>query len=363
VATSESWFPEVRELWAKLQDAWHGEAKQWVFGRLPSDHVLDGQEAMSDREVVASDEYVGISLRSLWIVNTRNGWQKYYPALHAFVAAPAFMGDDVEFHVLTTPANLKELSAQGLDKVIAGNQRLLGPVPYWGGKLRLELALFAIESANLAAPFLSVLGDLSSAAGGAFATTALAFAKPLTNGIALLTNGSGNSLEIGYFADAETPRTGYYVAIRAEGIALDNLWLKQGYLVDGTGTPLRDAPYFVFSVDAVTSRPDWRRLPGLEEAWNAVTTAGREGDTAKVDTAYARVKRLINSSDDLVTRQMQEIVTELDRRVAQLKSGNEAAIAPSGDGLGAVVLPSLRGVSEAATGFDEIEPVAVPAPA
>jgi hypothetical protein len=40
VATSRSWFPKVRQLWAKLQDAWHGEAKQRVVGRPPGDHVL-----------------------------------------------------------------------------------------------------------------------------------------------------------------------------------------------------------------------------------------------------------------------------------------------------------------------------------
>jgi hypothetical protein len=364
VATSDSWFPEVKEIWGRLQDAWHGEAKQWTFGRLAGDHVLDGQEPIPDREVKANEEYLGISLRSLWIANTRVGWTTFYPAVHAFISAPAFIGPDVEFHVLTTPANIKDITAQGLDRVIVGNQRLLGPLPYWGGDLRIELALFAIKAEDLAAPFLAVLGDLSAAAGGGFATTALAFANPLKNGIALLTGGAANSLEIGYFGDAEQPRTGYYTAIRSEGISLTDLWLKQGYLVDGRGQPLRSAPYFVFSIDATPSRPDWRKLPGLEDAWSGVTAAGKDGDATKLERAYERVKRMILSSDDLLTAQMDEIIAELDRRHANLQRGlqdtRELAVAPIG--LNDFELPSLLGATTPSAGTREVEPVAVEPP-
>ena len=365
MATSEAWFPGVKEIFDRLQDAWHGEARQWTFGRLPGDHVLGGQEPIADRAVKPNEEYVGISLRSLWIVNTRVGWTTFYPAVHAFVSAPAFIGQDVEFHVLTTPANIKELTTQGLDRVIVGDQRLLGPIPYWGGDLRLELALFAIKAEDLAAPFLAVLGDLSAAAGGAFAATALAFAGPLKNGIALLTRGASNSLEIGYFADAQQPRTGYYAAVRGEGIALEELWLNQGYLIDGRGEPLRNAPYFVFSIDATPSRADWRQLPGLEDAWSAVTRAGKDADGDKLDNAYARVKRIIRASDDLLTRQMDEIIAELEPRYEQLRVGSlgplEAAVAPVG--LDRIELPSLRGSPAQPTAAREVEPVAVEPPA
>lgn len=364
MATSEAWFPGVKDIWDRLQDAWHGEARQWTFGRLPGDHVLDGQAPIADRTVKPNEEYLGISLRSLWIVNTRVGWTTFYPAVHAFVSAPAFIGQDVEFHVLTTPANIKELTTQGLDRVIVGDQRLLGPIPYWGGDLRLELALFAIKAEDLAAPFLAVLGDLSAAAGGAFAATALAFASPLKNGIALLTRGAANSLEIGYFADAQQPRTGYYLATRGEGVALEDLWLKQGYVIDGHGQPLRNAPYFVFSIDATSSRADWRQLPGLEDAWRAVTRAGMEAEAAKLDKAYERVKRIIRASDDLLTRQMDEIIAELQPRYDQLKQGaeGELEVAVTPVGLDRIELPSLRGSQAEPAAAREVEPVAVDPP-
>lgn len=364
VATSDRWYPDVKKLWTTLQDAWHGEAKQWTFGRLPSGQILDGQEPIQDRPIKPNEEYIGVNLRSLWIVNSRVGWTSFYPAVHAYISAPAFLGQDDEFHVLTTPADIKQLTSKGLDRVIVGNQRLLGPVPYWGGDLKLELALFAIKAEDLAAPFLSVLGDLSAAAGGAFGTTAMAFAEPLKNGIALLTGGGSDSLEIGYFADAEQPRTGYYTAIRAEGRRLADLWLKDGYLVDGRGQPLRDAPYFVFSLDATASRSDWRKLPGLDDAWAGVTSATKDGDKSKLESAYERVKRIVYASDDLLIRQVDEIIAELDAKYANMLRG--VGLRGLGEveepSLQEIDLPSLVGVAEPDATVRRVDPVPIAAP-
>jgi hypothetical protein len=364
VATSEGWFPDVKNLWTALQDAWHGKAKQWTKGRLPGDHILDGQPPIPDRPVTANKEYIGVHLRSLWIVNTRVGWEKYYPAVHAFISTPAFLGADDEFHVLTTPAEIKELTSKGMDRVIVGDQRLLGPLPYWGGDLKLELALFAIKAEDLAAPFLAVLGDLSQAAGGAFGVTALAFAEPLKNGIALLTGGGADSLEIGYFADAEAPRTGYYVAIRKEGVKVENLWLKNGYLVDGAGQPVRDAPYFVFSIDATASRTDWRKLPGLEEGWASVSAAAKDGEKAKLEAAWERVKRIVYASEDLFRAQMDEVIAQLEPRYEGMLLGvGQQGFLPSKESLNDVALPSLAGIAEPSATVTEVEPVPVAPPA
>jgi hypothetical protein len=104
VATTEAWFPDVKQIWGRLQDAWHGEARQWTFGRLPDAHVLDRQELIADRAVEANEEYVGIRLRSMWIVNTRVGSTKFYPAY-----ANLRRGVERELEVATAPVGLDEI--------------------------------------------------------------------------------------------------------------------------------------------------------------------------------------------------------------------------------------------------------------
>jgi hypothetical protein len=316
----ESGSPQL-DLGSKLHDLLFTRSKQWTFGRLPEDHVQDSPDAIGDKAVEAGKDYIGVNLRSMWIVNTRAKFTTFYPTLHSYIQAPAFIGGDVEFHVLTTPPGIKELTSKGLDRVIVGRQRLLGPIPYWGGSVTLQIALFSIKAGDLAAPFLSVLGDLSTiAGGGAFQMAAQVFSAPLKSGISMLTGTSGDNLEIGYYASADAPRTGYYLAIRREAVDLNNVWLKGGYLVDGRGQPFRDDPYFVFSIEASNFRPDWRSIPGLDAGWVRVKDAATSGDAKRLDQAFKKVRQLVVSSDDLLVPQMDQIVAELDARVARITS-------------------------------------------
>ena len=75
---------------------------------------------------------------------------------------------------------------------------MLGPVPYRGGDIGLEVGLFSIKSADLAKPYLSLMEDISNKAGVSMINTALQFAEPLKNGINLLVGGDVDTLlEIG----------------------------------------------------------------------------------------------------------------------------------------------------------------------
>jgi hypothetical protein len=58
-------------------------------------------------------------------------------------------------------------------------------VPYRGGDVKLEAGLFSVKEADLAAPFLEVLDDLSSAAGTSV-IGALPFAGPLVKAFDML---------------------------------------------------------------------------------------------------------------------------------------------------------------------------------
>ena len=155
-------------------------------------------------------------VKSARIVNVRQGLTKFYGVVNSSMAVPHLSGASAEFNVITTPAFLKNVDAAHIDRVIQLDQRLLGPIPYRGGQLTLEIGLFSIKAVDLAAPYLEVLETMSKQAGVAFINAALPFAEPLKTGINLLVGGGDSSpLEIGVAASAWTPETGYFVVMRA----------------------------------------------------------------------------------------------------------------------------------------------------
>ncbi|RZM18123.1 MAG: hypothetical protein EOO88_41565, partial [Pedobacter sp.] len=66
---------------------------------------------------------------------------------------------------VTAPTAMRDLDPNRLDRIIQSNYRLMGPVPYVGGDIRVEIGLLSVASADLAAPYLQLLETLSDKAG------------------------------------------------------------------------------------------------------------------------------------------------------------------------------------------------------
>ena len=186
------------------------KAEDWIFEPLAPAQVPDNLQHAAVVE--------GVSLlkrlcqigpdrqRPPGIVEISTAW------VNSLISVPHLSGAKAEFNVITTPAFLENIDAAHIDRVIQLDQRLLGPIPYRGGQLALEIGLFSIKSVDLAAPYLEVLEAMSKQAGVAFINAALPFAGPLKTGINLLVGGGDNSpLEIGLAASAWNPETGYFV--------------------------------------------------------------------------------------------------------------------------------------------------------
>src|SRR5215468_55481 len=144
--------------------------------------------------VQAGQEYLTIDLEALHIVNVRKGLTKFYGAVHSNIGIPYLSGEMREFQFLSTPPELGEADAKNLDRVIPGPFRLLDGVPYRGGKIDLEVGLFSIVAADLAGPYLNLLGDLSQKAGVAFVSAAIPFVDVLHSGFKAIAG--GDTLEI-----------------------------------------------------------------------------------------------------------------------------------------------------------------------
>jgi hypothetical protein len=294
--------------WSKLLKE---KAKDWLYVELPS-----GPGSGEQKAVIPQSEYVTITLKSMRIVDVRVAFTTFYGAIQSFITLDHMNGKPVEFNIVTTPPKLKELDPKNLDLIITRDTPLLGPIPYAGGKLEMEIGLFAIKSDNLAEPFLSVLSEMSDLAGVSFIKAAVPYLGPIKTGIDALisANGNGSALLIGLSATYQQVKTGYYVVARIERdqVDPDKLTIDKDFrLLDENGKPIRDVPYIVFQVSSSPKRNDWFMIPELVEAHQALKAAVKSIDKTKIREALMAFKTVVLTSSDLVLKDAKEIYKQV----------------------------------------------------
>lgn len=290
----------------------------WTFDRLRESQVPDG---LPHVPLKPEASYVSIFVRSMRIVDVRRGWTKFYPSVYSYVSLlHRDEGEKAEFQVVASPSKLEELDVHRVERVIRLDQRILGPVPYRGGDLTLELGLFSIKSVELAKPFLAVLEQMATVAGVSFVAAAKPFIAPLRKGVELLTDSSDLNLEVGLSKLFSRPETGYFFVIRAESgrVEVSKLRVRDndGRLVDDTGRVLADYPYLVFSIEASEQRDDWFLIPDVAKAYKELQQAVRSGRRNDAEWALTVFKRTVLTSPDLLTRDASRLAKEVEGEVA-----------------------------------------------
>jgi hypothetical protein len=119
--------------------------------------------------LVSGDNYLSIKVKSLRLPFTRKGVTKLYGVVHTFANLPGAGQEDVEFASATTPSGLSGLDPQNISNVITIDKQVVGPTPWNGGDLQLQIGLFSVVEQELAGPFLSTMTALSDKVGVAFA--------------------------------------------------------------------------------------------------------------------------------------------------------------------------------------------------
>ncbi|HEV3201075.1 MAG TPA: hypothetical protein VGZ73_24400 [Bryobacteraceae bacterium] len=280
---------------------WKTQAEDWVYGWLRPEQVPAGAPSGT---VEPDAAYLNIFLKSARIVNVRQGLKTFYGAVHSFTRLPHRSTDSAEFNVVTTPSELKNVDADGIDRVIQINHRLLGPVPYVDGDLEMEIGLFSVAASNLAAPYLSLLESLSKTAGVSFISAAVPLSGPILEGVKLLTGSDRDvRLEIGLSITEPKPRQGYCVAMRAPKDAVKLVDLKldpEDFRLLGTdGRAIRDYPYIVIEVSSEPRRPDWFKIPELAKAYSRIQELYRNG-SEDTEAALQIFRRTAVTCNDLI---------------------------------------------------------------
>lgn len=318
---------------------WTRRAEDWIFTWLG-----EGQVGTHSAQGEAEEEthYLSVFLKSARVVDVRRGLTTFYGTVHSYIRLAHRSHGTAEFNVTTTPAALKSVDANGIDRVIQLNQRLLGPVPYVGGDFEIELGLFSVAAENLAGPYLELIQSLSEVAGVSYVSAALPFAGLIIQGMKLLTRNEDRvSLEIGLTTTMPVPKLGYCVVIRAPkgSLTVDKLRVDPSdfRLLDETGAVNR-YPYLVLEVQADTQRADWFKIPELASAYKEVQEEYRRGRQQAVEEALAAFRRVALTCNDLQEADARQLV---DKVFATYASSGPPAPAVRGGAKGHADLPEL----------------------
>jgi hypothetical protein len=259
---------------------------------------------------------------SMRIVDVRKGLSKFYGTVHSFISIP-HRGGTARFHSLTTPVDLKDIDADHIDRVIQIERPLLGPIPYRGGPVEIEVGLFSIKSADLAGPFLSVLQKMSEVAGVSYIKTALPFVEPIKEGVSLLLGGNAASvLEIGLSRSYSDIRTGFVIVMRAPKGKIDTSDLRMDgsdyRLTDSNGSVFGQYPYMVLQIVAEQKRDAWFNIPELSEPYKGLQDAVKKSNLEAVKQSLVIFKRAALTCDDLIAADSTRLADEVEKQVASI---------------------------------------------
>lgn len=263
---------------------------------------LDGNKVPNNyksKQAKSGEDYLTIQVKSMQINRTTIGFNKYYASVQGnFKFDSIFEGKLVEFETVTKPSKLLELDKKHQDRIVQFNQDLLGPIPYAGGKLHLEIGLISVKSIDLSEPYLKLLGSIGSTAGVSLINNAMPFIPLIKEGVDVLTNTGGNSqLQAAYDSKWDIINTGYYVLVRdinkkewEDDVEISNssdfvknskseFDYKSFKIIEDTNIPgdliladkndkkIEGVSYVIIFVDAKNIRDDWYKIPEINKAY------------------------------------------------------------------------------------------------
>lgn len=319
----------IKEFFQRLFTA---EAENWFFSHIPFEQT---PEKEVPETVVADQHYVQVDVKSLRIVKSRKGLSEFYGVVHSFIKMPHLDGNFIEFNVVTTPAQLKQLDGEHIDRVIPASIPLLGQVPYRGAGIQIQLGLFSVKSTELTSSVIDLFSDMTETAGVSFVSAALPYAKFLSRGIGVLTGSTKDTiLEIGLSTTITQFKTGYYVVMRApkDQINISDLRISGDdfKLVGKDGKSIKDFPYIVYKISAFPIRSDWFMIPEVKSAYRKVKSNLELLRPKEAAKALAAFESVVLTTGDLLYQDAERIYDKVSKETKRIISAQEAAQKRSG---------------------------------
>lgn len=303
-------------------------AEQRLYHAIPGDHI---SPSIPQADFKPKQCYFRVWLSDMFLAQKRVAYKAYSPIVHA-TCRFNYDGTTRDLGLVVGPGQSPILNA-ARDRTVNLNYPLLGPAPYLGGDIELQLALVAMQSADYGEQLLDVLGELSQLTASGEISAALAFVQPLKKGIEGLFGLQKYDVKLGFHdtlsSAADAPnrlRAGYRVVMGVTDDRIDpaTLWVREGRLLRGadlrSATPFDAADYLLFSLEKIDSRGE--DIPSVERAWSA-TFAKALSDKRVLDRARSAYQEVVLASPDLIPTDKQRLIYAMKDTLDELRAGQE----------------------------------------
>ena len=194
-----------------LRKIWRTDAREPVRGFVDPSQVQANVPAVP---LEPGRHYVRLYMRRFYLPYQRVAHKRYHAALVAEMELVHDGTGRAEFKKVIAPPELAGIPKEQRSNMKVDSKELAGPVPYRGEAISLTAGLLAVESGDLAGPFLATLEGIASAAGASYVAVAKPFLEPLGKGMTFLAEAAGTSgLKIGVDLDLIDPASGVYVMV------------------------------------------------------------------------------------------------------------------------------------------------------
>jgi hypothetical protein len=256
---------------------YHTPSKQWVAQFAPA-AAAPGLTAVEQIPILPMKHYVTVTAQKTVLPYDRILFKSFYAAVHSTILV---RDDSGEVRSLSTFSSLDPaltaIDKHAGERMVQGPRTLLEYAPFRGSQFASTIALLAIEAVDYAKPLLSTLQTLSSVAGFTFFSAAAPLAEPLLTGIQALAEVAGGSGTQIVYAGNLPLHTGIFLVAATDTAAFD--WADYSFTADYTlccrGTPVSGFPYMVLTIAAADARPNWKQIPSLRAAEDALDQAVR----------------------------------------------------------------------------------------
>jgi hypothetical protein len=101
-------------------------------------------------------------------------------------------------------------------------------------------------------------------------------------------------------------------------------------LLDGSGKPIQDVPYFLYVVRTSTQRSEWHQVPELRSLYTELRDHIRKGSVDEASDVLATLRRYLFTSPDLLSDDAEQIYEKIEQRA---KQALPAATPTAGEGV------------------------------
>ncbi len=307
--------------------SWFKDLLGKIAGEGPKDFVFVptlANPAAPAAPIVPDETYVELFIDSLRIDKARAFASRFHGVVYTFASLANLAQDSAAFSSVTKPDKLADLDKNSVERVLTVSRKMMGPVPWRGGSLELQLGLFSVKSGNVLTPILDFVTRVSDAAGIAVVGAAKPLLPLIGQGMDLIAGQTEDTqLLVGLDTALPLDRTVTCAIIARAKQKVDVAALSidpaDGKLMIG-GVPL-EAGYCVFSIRATDRKPDFGEIPELKDSYaefRRAVIAGKEQDAHEASGTFCR---RVLTSPDLIPKDASRLAAMVRQMLADAFGG------------------------------------------